>query len=141
MSCGSRSHLSTHGLEIEPAAPRELVRGVKRAHEVFESLLELVDAHPFRHEVDVEQCAAVPVALAEEPPLGAKAPVQRRAGKWRQHGDLDFHQSAVFNEALDLDERVRCVRVETEDEAPVDGHPASLDLVDHAAVATETSRF
>ena len=81
-------------------------------------------------EVDVEQAAALPGAVLEEPALSAQPLVQRRARERRHDGDLDVELPALADERLDGVEDLGSVAVEPEDEAAVDGDPVRLDPAD-----------
>src|SRR5450759_49017 len=118
-----------------------LVIGVEPPGEPQEAELELRGRHVQGLKVDVEEAAALPGTLLEEPALLSQPLVERGAREGRHDGDLDVELPALADEGLDGIEDPGSVTIEPEDEAAVDGDAVGLDSADVVPVVVEPRPF
>ena len=90
-----------------------------------ETALQLFNGHVLRAEIDVEQRAKLPRAVADDPAFAIQPFVERRAGKRGHERHLHLVKSGVPHEVQHVVEHFRRVAVETEDETAVDGSVAA----------------
>src|SRR5687768_16155445 len=83
--------------------------------ELHHALLELLDRHVPRPEVEIEQGAAVPGAGIEEPTFGGEAVIEPGARKRGEEGDLDLQQARALDELPQLIENGGGVGVQADD--------------------------
>src|SRR4051795_3095015 len=121
---GADAHRQRAGAGPEPFPDRRRAVGVLPRR--LDSLLKLLDAHLRRPEDHVLAVVELPVA-GEDAPLALQAVEQGRAGERRHHGEAWEVDPRLDGEAGCLQEDLRSVMVQSEDEAALEGDAVAVE--------------
>ena len=103
--------------------------------------MQLFHRHVFRRDVDVEQRAELPRAVADDPALLFQSVIQRGARECRQKRHLHLVKPRLTRKVEHFIEHLRRVAIEAEDETTIHRDAVRLDLPDRGEVAVALARF